>query len=164
MSYSIDKIPTSNEQHQVTILHPGKLLPFANRHSFSAIIPFKSYFLTICLWNFVSCTKRKNTAPFCSRVKGSPLRTECSPRRNAVVLCNLVRHSTILPRQYQHFDLLPTVPPGEEAFYGGSVSLADYCPYLQEFTWKHKSVLVRGSRCSYEENTPRMIDDDEYGD
>ncbi|RVE48435.1 hypothetical protein evm_006871 [Chilo suppressalis] len=54
-----------------------------------------------------------------------------------------------------HFDLLPTVPPGEEAFYGGSVSLADYCPYLQEFTWKHKSVLVRGSRCSYEENTPK---------
>ncbi|RVE44483.1 hypothetical protein evm_010887 [Chilo suppressalis] len=106
-------------------------------------------------WLQARSYRRKNTAPFCSRVKGSPLRTECSPRRNAVVLCNLVRHSTILPRQYQHFDLLPTVPPGEEAFYGGSVSLADYCPYLQEFTWKHKSVLVRGSRCSYEENTPK---------
>ncbi|XP_049884128.1 leishmanolysin-like peptidase isoform X1 [Pectinophora gossypiella] len=99
--------------------------------------------------------RRKNPAPFCERVKGDPLRTECSPRRNAVVLCNLVKHETILPRQYQHFDVLPNVPAGEEARYGGSVSLADYCPYLQEFTWKHKTVLVRGSRCSYEENTPK---------
>ncbi|XP_061381728.1 leishmanolysin-like peptidase isoform X1 [Danaus plexippus] len=100
--------------------------------------------------------RRKNPAPFCERVKGDPLRTECSPRRNAVVLCNLVKHENILPRQYQHFDTLPNIKPGDEAKYGGSVSLADYCPYLQEFSWKHKSVLVRGSRCSYEENTPNM--------
>ncbi|KAM3955153.1 leishmanolysin-like peptidase, invadolysin isoform 2-T2 [Aphomia sociella] len=99
--------------------------------------------------------RRKNPAPFCERIKGNPLRTECSPRRSAVVLCNLVRHDTILPRAYQHFDILPNVAPGDEAHYGGSVSLADYCPYLQEFTWKHKSVLVRGSRCLYEENTPK---------
>lgn len=99
--------------------------------------------------------RRRNPAPFCERVKGDPLRTECSPHRTAVVLCNLVRHDTILPRQYQHFDKLPNIPPGEEAHYGGSVSLADYCPYLQEFTWKHKNVLIRGSRCSYEENTPK---------
>ncbi|XP_053622576.1 leishmanolysin-like peptidase isoform X6 [Plodia interpunctella] len=100
-------------------------------------------------------TERKNPAPFCERIKGNPLRTECSSRRDAVVLCNLVRHDNVLPRVYQHFDILPNVPPGDEAHYGGSVSLADYCPYLQEFTWKHKSVLVRGSRCSYEENTPK---------
>ncbi|CAH2065123.1 unnamed protein product, partial [Iphiclides podalirius] len=104
---------------------------------------------------WLNAQRRKSPAPFCERVKGDPLRTECSPRRTALVLCNLVRHDTILPRAYQHFDLLPNVPPGEEAHYGGSVSLADYCPYLQEFTWKHKSVLIRGSRCSYEENTPK---------
>ncbi|VVC91296.1 unnamed protein product, partial [Leptidea sinapis] len=97
---------------------------------------------------------RRNPAPFCERIKGDPLRTECSPHRTAVVLCNLVRHDNVLPRKYQHFDTLPNVPAGDESHYGGSVSLADYCPYLQEFTWKHKSVLVRGSRCSYEENTP----------
>ncbi|XP_059047554.1 leishmanolysin-like peptidase isoform X2 [Achroia grisella] len=104
---------------------------------------------------WLNAQRRKNPAPFCERIKGNPLRTECSPRRSAVVLCNLVRHDTILPRAYQHFDVLPSVPPGDEAHYGGSVSLADYCPYLQEFTWKHKSVLVRGSRCVYEENTPK---------
>ncbi|GBP23419.1 Leishmanolysin-like peptidase [Eumeta japonica] len=54
-----------------------------------------------------------------------------------------------------HFDVLSGVPPSDVAHYGGSVSLADYCPYLQEFTWRHKSVVVRGSRCSYEENTPK---------
>ncbi|XP_045456221.1 leishmanolysin-like peptidase [Melitaea cinxia] len=100
--------------------------------------------------------ERKSLAPFCDRVKGDPLRTECSPRRTAVVLCNLVRHDTILPRQYQHFDRLPNIPAEDVAHYGGSVSLADYCPYLQEFTWKHKTVLIRGSRCSYEENTPKQ--------
>ncbi|XP_050676870.1 leishmanolysin-like peptidase [Leptidea sinapis] len=99
--------------------------------------------------------RRRNPAPFCERIKGDPLRTECSPHRTAVVLCNLVRHDNVLPRKYQHFDTLPNVPAGDESHYGGSVSLADYCPYLQEFTWKHKSVLVRGSRCSYEENTPK---------
>ncbi|XP_026483099.2 leishmanolysin-like peptidase isoform X1 [Vanessa tameamea] len=115
-----------------------------------------NFAMTSCKqWLNAQRFRRKNPAPFCERVKGDPLRTECSPRRTAVVLCNLVRHDTILPRQYQHFDRLPNVPPGDEAHYGGSVSLADYCPYLQEFTWKHKSVLVRGSRCSYEENTPK---------
>lgn len=99
--------------------------------------------------------RRRNPTPFCARIKGDPLRTECSPRRTAVVLCNLVKHDNILPRMYQHFDLLPGVAPGKEAFYGGSVSLADYCPYLQEFIWQHKSVVVRGSRCSYDENTPK---------
>lgn len=105
-------------------------------------------------WLNTQRLRRKNPAPFCERIKGNPLRTECSSRRDAVVLCNLVRHDNILPRAYQHFDILPNVLPGEEAHYGGSVTLADYCPYLQEFTWRHKSVLVRGSRCSYEENTP----------
>ncbi|XP_073966787.1 leishmanolysin-like peptidase, invadolysin isoform X3 [Choristoneura fumiferana] len=100
-------------------------------------------------------SERKNPAPYCERIKGNPLRTQCSTKRTAVVLCNLVRHDNILPRAYQHFDTLPNVPPGQEAHYGGSVSLADYCPYLQEFTWRHKSVLIRGSRCEYDENTPK---------
>lgn len=38
--------------------------------------------------------------------------------------------------------------------YGGSVSLADHCPYIQEFTWRSKNVVVRGSQCKFEENNP----------
>jgi len=38
--------------------------------------------------------------------------------------------------------------------YGGSVSLADHCSYVQEFTWRSKNVIVRGSQCKFEENNP----------
>jgi leishmanolysin-like peptidase len=34
------------------------------------------------------------------------------------------------------------------------VALADYCPYIQEFTWRSNNVVVRGSHCMYEENNP----------
>ena len=56
----------------------------------------------------------------------------------------------------QNFDSIPHVQPGQESFYGGSVSLADYCPYIQEFTWRSKNVIVRGSHCQYFENNPSM--------
>jgi leishmanolysin-like peptidase len=39
-------------------------------------------------------------------------------------------------------------------YYGGSVALADYCPYIQEFTWRSNNVVVRGSHCRYSENNP----------
>lgn len=55
----------------------------------------------------------------------------------------------------QNFDSIPHVVPGREAYYGGSVSLADYCPYIQEFTWRSKNVVIRGSHCQYAENNPR---------
>lgn len=55
----------------------------------------------------------------------------------------------------QNFDVIPHVKPGREAYYGGSVSLADYCPYIQEFTWRSKNVVIRGSHCQYPENNPR---------
>ena len=38
--------------------------------------------------------------------------------------------------------------------YGGSVALADYCPYIQEFTWRSNNVVVRGSHCAFSENQP----------
>lgn len=47
--------------------------------------------------------------------------------------------------------------PGTEEFYGGSVALADYCPYIQEFTWRSKNVIVRGSHCQYSENNPSEL-------
>ena len=34
------------------------------------------------------------------------------------------------------------------------MALADYCPYIQEFTWRSNNVVVRGSHCMYEENNP----------
>lgn len=70
-----------------------------------------------------------------------------------MALCNLVKHEFPLPREYQNFDNLNHVHENLE-FYGGSVSLSDYCPYIQEFTWRSRNVVVRGSQCNFEENNP----------
>ncbi|XP_037027187.1 leishmanolysin-like peptidase isoform X1 [Bradysia coprophila] len=93
--------------------------------------------------------------PFCSKVKRDPLQTECTDDRNSVALCNLIRHDKPLPKEYQNFDSILHVPSGEEEYYGGSVSLADHCPYIQEFTWRSKNVVVRGSQCQFEDNNPK---------
>lgn len=96
----------------------------------------------------------KSIHPFCSKVKRDPLQTECTADRNSVALCNLVKHEFPLAKEYQNFDSLDHIEKGEEEFYGGSVSLADHCPYIQEFTWRSKNVIVRGSQCQFEENNP----------
>ncbi|XP_012221592.2 leishmanolysin-like peptidase [Linepithema humile] len=96
----------------------------------------------------------KSIHPFCNKVKQDPLQTECTDDRSSVALCNLVKHPRPLPKKYQNFDSIPHVPEGKEQYYGGSVSLADYCPYIQEFTWRVRNIVVRGSHCLYEENNP----------
>jgi len=96
----------------------------------------------------------KSIHPFCNKVKRDPLETECTEDRSSVALCNLVHHGHMLPPPFQNFDTIPHVPRGEVGHYGGSVALADYCPYIQEFTWRSNNVVVRGSHCMYEENQP----------
>ncbi|CAD7091076.1 unnamed protein product [Hermetia illucens] len=106
-------------------------------------------------WIQSNSARGRSIHPFCSKVKRDPLQTECTVDRSSVALCNLIRHETELPREYQYFDSINNVPEGEEGFYGGSVSFADHCPYIQVFTWRSKNVVVRGSQCQYEENNPR---------
>lgn len=55
---------------------------------------------------------------------------------------------------YQNFDFINNVPDGDEEYYGGSVTLADFCPFIQEFTWRSKNIVVRGSQCQFEDNNP----------
>ena len=55
---------------------------------------------------------------------------------------------------WQNFESIPHIPDTEVSYYGGSVALADYCPYIQEFTWRSNNVVVRGSHCMYGENNP----------
>lgn len=64
--------------------------------------------------------------------------------------------------QFQNFDSIPHVTRGEEGFYGGVVSLADYCPYIQEFTWRSQNIVIRGSHCQYPENNPRKLNSTYY--
>lgn len=106
---------------------------------------------------FAFLFRGRSIHPFCAKVKRDPLQTECTDDRSSVALCNLIRHESPLPRQYQNFDSLAHVPTGEEAYYGGSVSLADHCPYIQEFTWRSRNVVVRGSQCQFEDNNPSEL-------
>lgn len=105
-------------------------------------------------WITVKSTRGLSIHPFCNKVKRDPLQTECTDDRTSVALCNLVEHDQPLPLLYQNFDSLQYVKSGDEVYYGGSVSLADYCPYIQEFTWHSKNIVVRGSHCQFPENNP----------
>eukprot|EP00092_Neocalanus_flemingeri_P003715 GFUD01003992.1.p1 GENE.GFUD01003992.1~~GFUD01003992.1.p1 ORF type:complete len:686 (+),score=117.35 GFUD01003992.1:50-2107(+) len=96
----------------------------------------------------------KSIHPYCNKVKRDPLETECTEDRSSVALCNLVHHGHLLPPPFQNFDNIPHVSKADVGYYGGSVALADYCPYIQEFTWRSNNVVVRGSHCMYEENQP----------
>ncbi|CAG0880548.1 unnamed protein product [Darwinula stevensoni] len=105
-------------------------------------------------WMDVKLNEGERLYPYCDKVKRDPLQTECSADRTSVALCNLIEHPTPLPLQFQNFDYLPNVAQNALSKYGGSVVLADYCPYVQEFTWKSQNKYVRGSHCLYEENNP----------
>lgn len=103
---------------------------------------------------FFSISRGRSIHPFCSKVKKDPLQTECTDDRNSVALCNLIRHEYPLPKMYQNFDFINNVKQDELEYFGGSVTLADFCPFIQEFTWRSKNVIVRGSQCQFEDNNP----------
>jgi leishmanolysin-like peptidase len=103
----------------------------------------------------MSHLREQHLHPYCNRVKRDPLETECSEDRNSVALCNLVQHTYPLPDLYQNFEFIPHISQTEIPYYGGSVALADFCPYIQEFTWRSDNIAIRGSNCLYEENNPR---------
>ena len=46
-------------------------------------------------------------------------------------MCNLKKYDSELPSNYQNFDKISDVNSSDLGMYGGSVSLADYCPYKQ---------------------------------
>lgn len=87
-------------------------------------------------------------------VKKDPLYTSCSEDRTAVTVCNLIEYPPDfdLPKMYQNFETLPGVPADKLSKFGGSLMLADYCPFFQEFHWKTQNVSIRGSKCVFEEN------------
>ncbi|KAK4308425.1 hypothetical protein Pmani_019873 [Petrolisthes manimaculis] len=98
--------------------------------------------------------KGQSIHPYCNKVKRDPLETDCTEDRSSVALCNLIEHKNQLPSHYQNFIAIPHVSHHRVGFYGGSVALADYCPYIQEFTWRSHHVVIRGSHCQYPDNNP----------
>ncbi|XP_052065057.1 leishmanolysin-like peptidase [Mytilus californianus] len=108
-----------------------------------------------CLdWIHTQRARHGDIHPFCDTVRQGVLKTECTRNRNAVAFCNLQEFNVALPADYRYFSSLPGISSYDVSRYGGSVSLADYCPYLQEFTWKDGDRTVRDSRCAMKENNP----------
>lgn len=102
-------------------------------------------------------TSGQSIRPFCDRIKGDLLQIACTEDLSSKAVCNMRRFKEPLPAVYQNFDQLEGLTKDEHeaqlAHYGGSVDLADYCPFIQEFTWQAHNVSLRGSRCDLGTNT-----------
>lgn len=104
-----------------------------------------------------------SVAPYCQLPKHDGTRslavTRCSAGRNALSFCNLVPYDHELVPYYQYFDRLAGIADQAVPRYGGSVELADFCPFYQAFTWRDPladSAVHRDSRCELPLNTPQM--------
>jgi len=98
--------------------------------------------------------RKLHTAPFCATLKQSPLHMRCTHSKLSLALCNLVKYSSALPRDFQYFDKLGQVPVRDISTYGGAVELADFCPFYQKFTLTEESGRKRGTTCTLKENAP----------
>ncbi|XP_041057542.1 leishmanolysin-like peptidase isoform X1 [Carcharodon carcharias] len=108
----------------------------------------------------------KSVTPYCDTQRASPLQLTCRQDQKAVAVCNLEKYPTHLPSEYQYFDYLDGVREGELQYYGGSVEIADYCPFSQEFSWYISGEFQRGSDCRISQNQPepsRNYGAEEYG-
>jgi len=96
--------------------------------------------------------------PFCNTLMQNSEKTFCTADRAAIGSCNLVVYDQNLPDIYQNFDAIENVDRRDIRKVGSAVTLADYCPYVQEFSWrgggKTKSGEARGTRCEDTNNTP----------
>ena len=104
-------------------------------------------------WMSLQKNAKQTIAPFCDVVM-SPLKgkqTKCTVDHQSVALCNLHQYKKPLPLEYQYFETLPGI--ADPQFYGGSVAIADYCPFYQALTWTRLGQHVRGSTCRFSENS-----------
>uniref|UniRef100_A0A8C0GNN0 Leishmanolysin-like peptidase n=1 Tax=Chelonoidis abingdonii TaxID=106734 RepID=A0A8C0GNN0_CHEAB len=99
-------------------------------------------------------TGRQLVSPYCDTLRSNPLQLTCRQDQKAVAVCNLQKFPKELPQEYQYFDSLNGVPSEDLPYYGGSVEIADYCPFSQEFSWHLSGEFQRSSDCRIMENQP----------
>ncbi|KAM9224312.1 leishmanolysin-like peptidase isoform 2-T2 [Dugong dugon] len=102
-------------------------------------------------------TGRQMPTPYCDVLRSSPLQLTCRQDQRAVAVCNLQKFPKPLPREYQYFDELSGIPAKDLPYYGGSVEIADYCPFSQEFSWHLSGEYQRSSDCRILENQPDLF-------
>ncbi|EHH61940.1 hypothetical protein EGM_20080 [Macaca fascicularis] len=101
--------------------------------------------------------KRQTLSPYCDTLRSNPLQLTCRQDQRAVAVCNLQKFPKPLPQEYQYFDELSGIPAEDMPYYGGSVEIADYCPFSQEFSWHLSGEYQRSSDCRILENQPEIF-------
>ncbi|XP_057359597.1 leishmanolysin-like peptidase isoform X4 [Manis pentadactyla] len=101
-------------------------------------------------------TGRRMLSPYCDTLRSNPLQLTCRQDQRAVAVCNLQKFPKPLPQEYQYFDVLSGIPAEDLSYYGGSVEIADYCPFSQEFSWHLSGEYQRSSDCRILENQPDL--------
>ncbi|XP_077993930.1 leishmanolysin-like peptidase [Glandiceps talaboti] len=101
--------------------------------------------------------RNEEVDPYCDILGTVEYRLQCNTDRSSVALCNIHKYSSELPQQYQYFDHLDGASLSELGKYGGSVEMADFCPYHQELEWESESVATRTSHCNNPANAPEPI-------
>lgn len=111
-------------------------------------------------WMRTRLRHNDSPSPFCFRIKQSPLRTHCTHSNDAVGLCNLEKYSGSLPTEYQYFNHLSRKGASitDTQQFGGSVNLADYCPFYQKFSLTKADHKARETACHIPENSPEYLD------
>ncbi|XP_036889572.1 leishmanolysin-like peptidase isoform X2 [Sturnira hondurensis] len=102
-------------------------------------------------------TGRQSLSPYCDTLRSNPLQLTCRQDQRAVAVCNLQKFPKPLPQEYQYFDELNGIPAEDLPYYGGSVEIADYCPFSQEFSWHLSGEYQRSSDCRILENQPDLF-------
>ncbi|EDO33070.1 predicted protein, partial [Nematostella vectensis] len=104
---------------------------------------------------------KEKAYPFCQTLKNSTeaQRTYCSNDKTSVAMCNLAQYTQPLPVEYQYFESLAGI--NNPGLYGGSVDLADFCPYYQGFVWTSKGAGLLGSYCLSSSN--QKTEEKNYG-
>jgi len=97
--------------------------------------------------------------PFCNTPQENSEKTYCTADGKSVGSCNLVFYKSKVERVFQNFDSIEGVDDDEVEYAGSSVLLADFCPYVQEFSWlggggAGGSDDPRGTRCDSADNAP----------
>lgn len=116
-------------------------------------------------WMKTRLNKNESPVPFCFQTKQTPLHTRCTHSKDAIALCNLQKYSKSLPTEYQYFNHLTTHDSPKHfrvikdtKMFGGSVRLADYCPFYQKFTLKKSPGNTRETSCVISENGPSYFE------
>ena len=105
-------------------------------------------------WIADRISRKLSTAPFCATLKQSPLHMKCTHTKLSLALCNLVKYTSNLPKEFRYFDRLGKTAVKDISTYGGAVELADFCPFYQKFTLTDETGHKRGTTCTLSENSP----------